>query len=80
MFYIYDSYSIFEKQNTGDTNTDQVQIVCAVWSWLKSRLRGVVRKPNFGGKKKEVRRYKPVKKCKTMTLLSKFNNQTFKKI
>ena len=51
LFYIYHSYSIFKIQNAGETNTDQVQFVYAVW--LKSCL-GVVRKPVLAENNKEM--------------------------
>ena len=52
LFYIYHSYSIFKIQNAGETNTNQVQFVYAVW--LKSCLEGVVRKPVLAENNKEM--------------------------
>ena len=63
MFYIYHSYSIFEIQNTGETNTDQVQFVCAVW--LKSCLEGVVRKPNLAENSKKKMKSDDTNRSKT---------------
>ena len=42
--------TVFEIQNTGETNAGQVQFVCAVWSWLQKPSRGSCAETNFGGK------------------------------